>query len=238
MAVAMTNRDPDANVLALFRNHAIPNAGKSATAGRPIFDDMEVCEIRFAGSRSVSVFPATAISHWVEDPLTGAQTAISYAERFSRQYQQFKQHGTQTKSGTPLEYAAFLTTARQAELKALNIYTLEQLAHVDGQELKNLGTNGRDLKNKAQEFLADTAKGAPNAAMAAELEQLKARNVLLEEDMQRLREQQTKPDGEFDGMSLEQLRGFIQAQTGHAPHGSLNRKTLVRMATEAQTKAA
>jgi len=37
-------------------------------------------------------------------------------------------------------------------------------------------------------------------------------------------------------MTLDMLRDFIKTNTGHAPHGSLNRKTLVRMATEAQAK--
>ena len=35
---------------------------------------------------------------------------------------------------------------------------------------------------------------------------------------------------QFDDMTLEQLREYIKTNTGHAPHGSLNRKTLMRMA--------
>lgn len=237
MAQQQMNRDPDANAIAIFKNHAIKNAGKTATAGRPIFDDMEVCEIRFAGSRSVSVFPATAISHWIEDPTTGEQRSITYAERFSRQYQQFKMHAAQTASGTPIDYAPFLTEARRAELRALNIYTIEQLGHIDGQELKNLGHGGREMKNQAQAYLAETAKGAPNAAMMAELEQLRAQNAILQEDLER-KNANAEKGSEFDGMTLEQLRNYITSQTGHAPHGSLNRKTLLRMAAEAQSKAA
>jgi hypothetical protein len=39
-------------------------------------------------------------------------------------------------------------------------------------------------------------------------------------------------------MSLEQLRDYITTATGHAPIGSMNRKTLVRMAAEAQKQRA
>jgi hypothetical protein len=232
-----TTKDPDDLIVALFKHHPTKNNLKSIAEGRPIFDDMEVCEIRFPGSRSVSVFPATAVSHWNEDKLTGEQTSVTYAERFSRQYRQFKEHTQQTKSGTPLAHVPFLTEARRAELRALNIYTVEALAHVDGQELKNLGHAGRDLKNKALEFIEEAKTHAPNLATEAELEALRARNAILEEDIKMAKEKMQAED-KFDDMTLEQLREYITRNTGHAPQGTPNRKTLVRMATEAQQKAA
>lgn len=238
----MATRNPDDAVIAIFKSHAILNPAKTAAQGRPIFDDMEICEIRIAGSRNIAVFPSTAFSHWREDPETGAQTAVSYAERFAQQYRQFKSHDAQTKAGTPLTHVNFLTEARRAELRALNIYTVEALAHIDGQELKNIGQGGRELKNKAEEYLAEARTGAPNTALLAELEALKAKTALLEEDLARARSKPVReapsPNDPFADMSLEQLRDFIKEETGHAPAGNLNRKTLVRMATEAQQKAA
>jgi hypothetical protein len=62
--------------------------------------------------------------------------------------------------------------------------------------------------------------------------------MALEEDAKALSgalESRAEPT-QFDTMSLEQLREFITTNSGHAPHGSLNRKTLMRMATEAQQK--
>jgi hypothetical protein len=233
----MPPRDPDAAVVATFRHHANMNTAKSAAEGRPIYDDMEVCELRFAGSRAVSVFPATAFSHWVNDPQTGEQTKVTYAERFMRQYQQFKMQMAQTKAGTPLAHVPFLTEARRAELKALNIYTIEALASVDGQELKNLGHNGRDLKNKAQEFIAEAKVNAPQTLLAAELEALKARNAILEEDAKVLAEKGDKADAQFDDMTIEQLREYIATNSGHAPHGTIGRKTLVRMASDLKQRA-
>jgi len=43
---------------------------------------------------------------------------------------------------------------------------------------------------------------------------------------------------EFDGMDLDQLREFITSNTGVAPKGALNRKTLVRMARDAAPEKA
>jgi hypothetical protein len=54
--------------VALFKHHAEINRAKSATASRPIYDDVEVVEIRRAGSRDFGVYPATSFCDWVTDP--------------------------------------------------------------------------------------------------------------------------------------------------------------------------
>jgi hypothetical protein len=233
----------DASIVATFRNHAVKNDAATAKHGRLIYDDMEVCDIRFAGSRAMSTFPAIALSHWSVDPETGDQVPVTYAERFQRQYQQFKSASNQTKSGTPLQYVPFLTEGKRAELRALNIYTVEALASIDGQELKNLGQYGRDLKNKALEFMQQGETHAPSTQLQAELDALKARNAVLEEDSKALKsiadnQPATEAERQFENMDLDQLREFITTATGHAPHGSMTRKTLVRMAAEAQKRAA
>lgn len=228
--------DPDANLLVMFRQHANPNEAKSREAGRLICDDVDVIDIRRPGARDYATFPATSVSHWAVDPNTGGQIKITYAERFQRQYQQFKMQSAQTKSGTPLTHAPFLTEGRRAEMRALNIFTVEQLAHLDGQELKNIGTGGRELKNAAQAFIEDSLRSVPNLQLQAEIEALKAQNMVLQEDLEVLKN--GKEEGEFKDMSLEQLRDYIATNTGHAPHGSYNRKTLLRMAMDARPEKA
>ena len=234
----MAPRDPDETIIALFKNHAVQNEMASAKAGRPIFDDLEVVEIRFPGSRSVSVFPATAVSHWATDFQTGYQRQVTYAERFSHQYRQFKQHAAQTKSGTPLDYAPFLTEGRKAELRAQNLYTIEQLAAIEGAELKNLGNGGREMKNQAIAFIEESKVHAPDTQMKAELEALRARNAILEEDAERAKAAAVAEVGEFEAMSLDQLRQYIATHSGQAPLGSMNKKTLIRMAQECKPEKA
>ena len=227
----------DKGLVAVFRNDIMRNVGKSIEAGRPIYDDVEVVEIRAAGSKNISVFPAMEFSHWDEDEVSGGQRAYTYAERFSRQYQQFKAHQQQTKAGTPLDYLPFLTEAKRAELRALNIYTAEALTVVDGAELKNLGPGGRELKNQAAAFLENSTDMARVTKLEAELEAMRARNQVLEDD---LKATGAKPPAvsEFDSMSDEQLRAHIKSLTGVEPKGNLPRKTLVRMAQEQKENVA
>ena len=226
-------KDPDDSLVALFKNQALKNETKSLAEGRPIFDDHEVVEIRKPGSKDYSVHRATAVSHWVTDPETGGQVQLTYAERFRHQYQQFKMHATQTKSGTPLSQITFMTEGRKAELRAQNIYTVEALAAVDGTELKNLGPGGRDLKNLAVEFIEEVRRQAPNLQLQNELDALRARNTILEEDNARKKAlEQAHGPTEFEDMSTEDLREYIATNTGQPPVGNVARKTLVRMAEQ------
>jgi hypothetical protein len=183
------------------------------------------------------VFPANTFARWVINPITGEQRPQSYAERFPQQYRQFKAQEAQTKSGTPLEFARFLSDGRRAELRAQNVYTVEQLASIEGAELANLGPGGREMKNSAVAFIEESQMRAPNLQMLAELEALKARNTILEEDAARFRQlaaEKPADADEFASMSLDQLREYITTNTGHAPLGAMNRNTLRRMARDAR----
>ena len=230
------SRNPDDTLVVTFRHHPVPNEHKTAEEGRPIFDDMEVCDIRPAGSRNFATQPAHMRARWVsDDPYGGEQRQETYAERFQRQYRQFKEKLQQTISGTPLEHAPFLTEARRSELRALNIYTVEQLAAIDGQELKNLGQYGRDQKNRAMEWIAESKAAAPGTTqLVAQLEAERARNQTLQDDNEALKSRVSTAELEFDGMTDEALRKLIQTNTGHAPQGLLPRKMLIRMAMEAR----
>ena len=236
-------KNTDDALVVIFKNAAIPNDAKTAAEGRPVFDDMEVCEIRAPGSRNTTVQPATAVSHWITDPITGGQTKLTYAERFRRQYRQFKEAQHQTIAGTPLDYAPFLTEARRAELRALNVYTIDQLAGIDGQELKNLGVGGRDMKNRAIEYLEEAKTKSVHTRLAQENEALRARLAVVEGDAELLKTKAATPppkngEGDLADMSDEALVAYIKTNTGHAPQGNLPRKTLVQMAQAARPNKA
>jgi hypothetical protein len=171
-----------AGVTPFFKLMAFKDERESIKAGRPIFRDLEVVEIRVAGSKDNGVYRSNDYSHWEVDEETGEQRQLTFAERWPRQYNQFKEKQQQTKSGTPLDYVPFLTDSKRAELRALNIYTIEALAEVDGQPLKNLGIGGRDLKNKAIEYLASSSHNGTVMRQQAQIEALMTQIRLLEDD--------------------------------------------------------
>lgn len=243
-----------------FRVHTQLNEAASKKAGRPIFDDLEVIEIRFAGDKQkVAVFPA----HDLDPDATRENENVptTYAMRYGKQYKAFKAQTTQVASGTPLEELPFLTQARRRELKALNIHTAEALAALDGQPLKQIGPGGREQKNQAQAYLDNAAKSVDVVALAGEVATL--RQQLAERDAaiaQFGQGQQPAPepeadddddeDGEDDAdddkgddstKNLEdcsdaELKEFIKRETGQAVKGNPSRQTLIERAMEIATR--
>lgn len=169
-----------------FRNHVMPDEMASRKAGRPIFNEQEVCDISFAGNtKTKATFPA----HDAEPNATREHNGreglgvITYAMLYNEQYRAFKNGEAQPLSGTPLSEAPFLKESKRRELKALNIHTVEALAALDGTPLKQIGMGGRELKNQAKAYLEAAAGSADVTHLAAENTALKDQVAELQSQM-------------------------------------------------------
>ena len=236
-----------------FYMHTTQNEAKTREAGRPIFDEMEVCEIRMAANKqTVGVFPAHEVFKRVHRN-DGSSEELTYAIAFNEQYKKFKANEAQDLSGTPLSEAPFLTQAKRLELKAMNVHTVEALAAVDGQPLKQLGMTGREMKNQAMAYLAKANEGADVTRIAAE-------NVAMSQELSELRKQveeltaaskskgKAKPAdtdeddaGEpspFETWDDEDIRNWIVSEGGEAPGNRASHATLVKRADELNAEMA
>lgn len=232
---------------AIFKSIAEPDAIASKKAGRPIFKDIEVCELHFPGDKQHKpVFPAHAFAGWGEDEF-GNQEKLTYALKYNDQYLRFKEGRAQVADGTPLSELPFLTEAKRMELKALKIYTAEQLAGIDGQNLKNLGQGGRALKDQAQAYIDSATGSAGNVALADENAALRQRiaeltaelttgnSETVEPDEVTEAVTDTDPEPEEDLFALmpdEDLKAFIKDKSGEGVRGTPKRETLLAMARE------
>ena len=159
----------DNRLFVQFFVEAVQNNYKSEQAGRPIFDEVEMIRIMTPGARDVFV----------------GKVNISYQQRFPKQYAAFKAGKEQPMEGTPLEEVPFLSVAQVAELKAINVKTLEQLANMsDANAQQVMGNFG--LRQKAQNFLAVAKENAPVTQMQAELEKRDAEILALKQQMEQL----------------------------------------------------
>lgn len=234
----------DSRLIVTFENFPVLNEAASKESGRPIYEDMEICRIRMGGDRLNSpVFPAWAEAPGGVENEDGYNIVMTYKEKYAEQYKRFKAGEAQTKDGTPLEALPFLTPARMKEFKALNIYTAESLADLDGQNLKTLGSNGRDYQIKARAYL-------DNAAGSANVMKLATENDFLKQQLDELkkeREQWTAtarastdlgygdPD-QLESKTDAELRDIIKDKTGSFPRGQPARETLLGMVKELQGK--
>lgn len=220
----------------IFRIHTMRNEAKSKLAGRPIFDEMEVCEIRMAANKqTVGVFPAHEV--W-RTAMTADEIPedITYAMRFPEQYKKFKAGEAQAMSGTPLEELSFVTAGKRLELKALNIYTAETLAALDGQPLKMLGMGGRELKQQAEAYIAKASGSADVTRLAAENVSLQAQLTAMQEDIARLHAAKSAEppasSSEFAAWESGDLKEWIKNKTGKSVRGNPSHATLVGMADQ------
>jgi hypothetical protein len=245
-----------------FKTIAVPNEAKSRKEGRPVFDDLDVCEIRFAANKmTAAVFPA----HDPEPNATRERGEIvTYAMLYNEQFRKFKAQEAQDVAGTPLSELTFLTEAKRRELRALNIHTAEALAALDGPPLKQLGMGGREWKNQAQAYIDAAAGSADVTAMAAQIAELQRQLAEatapapapakggrkagkqakaaepVEADEGDDGEDDAEPDEDaedddvkpIDELTDAELKAYIKEATGEAVRGNVGRDTLIERATK------
>jgi hypothetical protein len=161
--------EDDKRLFVQFYMTAVKNESKSAEEGRPIFNEVAMVKIITPGSRDVLVNKASQ----------------TYKERFPAQWDRFQRKLTPAQEGTPLEEVPFLTVGQIAELKALNVFTLEQLAGIaDTHSRHFMGFNS--LKQKAVAYLESAKSAAPITMLKNELEKRDAEITTLKDQVAKL----------------------------------------------------
>jgi hypothetical protein len=206
-----------------FFMEAVQDDLATAKEGRPIFNNAEFVEILIPGDRlSRPVFP-------VED---------KHRERWPEAYAAFKRGQDHAITGTPLEAWPVMTTARVMELKAINIMSVEDLAGLPDRAIGQLGPDGRKLREQAQAYL-DAAKGG--ATVAAQAKEIAALREQVERLMSSMNAPAPAPGEEatferaINDLSDDELKAFIERETGEKPHHKTGRDTLLRRAAEIAT---
>jgi hypothetical protein len=229
--------DPrEITITPVFKYVEVENIPKSEKAGHPVMEVKEMVEVRFAGQKNYSpMFPVDAF--WRRE---GNRT-ITYAERWAEQYAAFKQGDEQQARGTPLEMLRpyDITPELISLCRALKIYSVEALYHLEGQAVKSLGMNANKLKDAARKFMASNQS---NEAAMTEIEALKAKIAELEAKSTAVPEEEPAPeeveemvqeaDDAYAGISDDQLKEQISEFTGSKPRGNPSRETLIRSLEE------
>ena len=89
-------------------------------------------EVRRAGSRDYGVYPVNQMACWVTDPYSGEQRAITYAE-VSASVPAIQGTSTADKDRHAIGFSDLADRKAGAwSSKAMNVYTVEALAAIDG----------------------------------------------------------------------------------------------------------
>lgn len=227
----------------VFRWETVENINQSEREGHLVKEMIQVVEVRFAGSRNYQpVFPVDAV--WKREN----GKAVTYAERWGDQYRAFLAGNAQEALGTPLEMLKGygISDALLSLCRALKIYSIEALHHLEGDGLKSLGMAGNSLKAMAKAYMDDRVTNAGGAdelaALRAEIAALKlAQAGNAPQTTEVLVPLATEADveaalaaanAEFDAMDDSALKAFIKEKTGRAPTGTPSHTWLVNTAKE------
>lgn len=218
------------SVTPVFKYVTREDVNASERAGHAVMRTDEVVEVRIAGQRHYAPqFPVTA--QWKRD----GHRIITYAERWPEQYREFVAGGQQMAQGTPLEMLRpyGITEALLSLCRALKIYSIEALASLEGDGIKNLGMHSNTLKDMARKYMAQNRDAAADNSRIAELEaQIAALKAALP---------QNSPGPDDADMAMakadderEALKARYADLTGARPRGNPSVETLRTMVAEAE----
>lgn len=150
----------DSQLLVKFKVHSELSQHKSKLRGCPVYDDVEVVEIRNPGEKEPIIVAADDF----------------HKRRFPKQYEAFKKGIENFVGGTPLDLLFPASPSTVNQLKAFNIYSIQQLSTISDSAMEQIPM-GRSLADKAKAYLRDAGAGQSHhamEAMKAQIEQLKA----------------------------------------------------------------
>lgn len=217
------------SVVPLFKYRTYEDVKASESAGYAVMKTEEMVEVRMAGQKLYS--PEFRVTdQWKFEN----GRVVTYAERWAKEYAQFVSGGQQLAAGTPLEMLRpfGMTDALLSLCRALKIYSVEALAQLEGQAIKNLGMHANGMQEMARKFLADKEGAASDKARIAELEaQIAAlRNVVPEVEPAPEEADQALVAADEEKARLKERLAEL---TGSRPRGNPSVETLKSMIQEA-----
>ena len=188
---SLTPRQPDTHFIKLHWGSSF-NQAESDKAGKPVNDKTLLIRHIYPGSHDyldveVKRFPAAGGEPIIVDSLR--------LSRYAELIEKFEKNAKQSETGTPLA-ALNLDPATIDNLKGSGVDTVEALAEVPDNYLHAIGTNGRQLRERAKALFAIRDDAAP-------LEQLRAENNKLRDQLGAATEELAEANKEIVGLRSE-----------------------------------
>lgn len=151
-----------------FFTEAVELPGESAKEGRSVFVNRDFVGITNPGSR--------------DEVIRRAEDKAREDDFIAWAYRKWKTTQEQPVSGTPLDTVPFLNKAQVAELRAINVATLEQLAELpDTAKQRMMGSVA--LQKKAKAYMESAKDTALVTRLQGELEQRDTEISMLKKQM-------------------------------------------------------
>ena len=172
-----TSGQPQDRCIPVFYTRAVEDKEATLKQGRPMFRDVAYVQILVPGNNKDIMDRAVK----EEDK-----------QRWPRQWAAYQNGQEQVLEGTPLGEWPLMRPAQIAQLNAVNIRTVEQIADASDAAMQGIGMGARELQAKAKAYLASAkdSKGAEAlqdevVTLKAEVERLTAENAELQKNQKK-----------------------------------------------------
>jgi uncharacterized protein (DUF3084 family) len=146
--------EQDRALLVKFFTAPLRNEDKTLAEGRPIYDDVDMIEIRVRGTK---------------DNIVQRPVRPDDKQRFREAWKHHQDGEKAVQSGTPLSQWPVMSTSQVEEMKYLGFVTVEQIAEANDSVVANIsGLQG--LKNKAKAFIEFSKGAAPIEQLQTKLD--------------------------------------------------------------------
>ena len=172
--VAMDGHDPNQGVYALFYSRAVQNNALSRDEGRPVFVDRDYVKVIIPADKHATV----------DRPARDEDK-----QHWPREWAKYEAGQHEAVTGTPLAALSWLMPSQIKSLEAVDVLSVEHLAAVSDGNLKNLGMGGRDMRERAKNFLAVAKDQSHVTRLSDENQALKDQVALLQENLTALQQQ-------------------------------------------------
>lgn len=178
-AIHTTRGAGDEKLFVTFRNHYMLNEEKTATEGRPIYDDMPFVRIVTPGNR---------------DSVIDRPTRPDDKFRFSKQYAMFVAGESEIGNGTRLEEWSPMPRSMVEELRYFNFRTVEHVAEAGDAVLSKM-PGLREWQARAVAFLAAAKDSAVVTRAEADKKELQSQIDVLKQTIEDMAKLKDAPSG-------------------------------------------
>lgn len=184
-----------------FWETSVENGPASAKVGRPIFNQVVYVTVESPGSHDTQDYEVeTVYPEAHPHPAHGGSKINPLMQRrFPDEIKRFREmQGGKTRAldGTPIEEWPVVNFRQAANLASHNILTVEMLAEVPDSSLQSIGMGGRELRQKAKDWIKTATD------KAAVMQQVETERKLREE-MDRMRAQMDELATALDALPAE-----------------------------------
>jgi hypothetical protein len=153
----------------VFKTETIPDPVRTKTDGVYRCKDQDYAVITVPGDKGNNIDKIEAFFEKKEQELKIGRVHPEWIRKWRNEYALYQQGQAIPEDGTPIKGWKLITGAQQEEFLRMNVRTVEALANLSDDGVRNFGMGAIELKRRAQAWVAQNGSVEAGALKLAEV---------------------------------------------------------------------